>query len=76
MHTPTMEQRDYGYGSVNTLLHRCNDVTFQQYWLSRDLFSVLSVQHLYNEDLFKVQLVESPGGFSSWEYQDENGACP
>jgi hypothetical protein len=41
---------------------------------SRDLFSVLSVRRLYNEDLFKLKLVESPGGFSSWEYKEENGA--
>jgi hypothetical protein len=45
---------------LNTLPRKRNDVTVQ-----RDLFSVLSVRRLYNEDLFKLKLVGSPGGFSS-----------
>jgi hypothetical protein len=42
-----------GNGPVNTLPRSNNDVTLQQYQLSRDLFSVLCVRRLYNEDLFK-----------------------
>jgi hypothetical protein len=33
----------------------------------------VSMLRLYNEDLFEIKLVESPGGFSSWEYKDKNG---
>jgi hypothetical protein len=53
-------------------------------WLSRDLFSVwsalrnsstvfsaLSVPRLYNTSPLAAK--ESPGGFISWEYKDENG---
>jgi hypothetical protein len=32
------------------------------------------MQRLYNEDLFKLKLVDSPEGFSSWEYKDKNEA--
>jgi hypothetical protein len=39
-----------------------------------ELFSALSVPRLYNTSPLETK--ESPGGFSSWEYKDENGVCP
>jgi hypothetical protein len=41
---------------------------------NRTIFSALSVQQLYNTSPLAAK--ESPGGFSSLEYKDENGACP
>jgi hypothetical protein len=38
------------------------------------VFSALSVPRMYNTSSLPAE--ESPGGFNSWEYKEENGVWP